>query len=245
MSEEDLSNAISRRQEKRLLKRAAEIARSSYPNPSREGCPGREQLENVAYRRVALTALDPAVIEHIASCSPCFSEYTQLRKRRQTVKLLTIVVAGLCLGAGIVASAWFARRSEPVITRKQPPVQETKPDTMARLTPTVNATVDLRFSSPSRSETPQGQQQPLPRVPRAVAELTILLPLGSDEGEYEVEFLAADGRRSQTQRGSATFRDQAEVLTVVVDTRDLTPGEYELRLRPPDGVWRSFRTQLE
>ena len=247
MTKSDASGVLSRRQEKQLLKCAADVLHSDHPNPSRQGCPGRKVLQDMAFRRLPLSSVEP-LVDHIATCSPCFEQYNQLRTHRRTLRVVTVMTLSTVLVAGIVASAWLFHGGESTIGHNevQPEHPKPEPELTAQLPPTAGALVDLRYESPTRSEREtSGQRVVSGRIPRAVVSLSILLPLGSEEGEYEVEFRANGERQLQVYQGNAQFRDQAEVLHVVADTRQLTPGQYEMRLRRVNSAWQSFFIFLE
>src|SRR5262245_41363632 len=80
----DSRKSLSRRQEKRLLQAAADVTRTEYDNPERAGCPTPETLELLARRRFPLRD-SQQLVDHIATCSPCFVAYSRFRaahKRR-------------------------------------------------------------------------------------------------------------------------------------------------------------------
>jgi len=68
-----------RRAEKRLVKMASEALRG-LPKPERIGCPSSSALEAVVARRLAAPDFDN-VVDHIATCAPCFGEYNRQRQR--------------------------------------------------------------------------------------------------------------------------------------------------------------------
>ena len=70
----------SRRTEKRLVKMASEAVREDCPNPERIGCPSSSAVEAVVGRRLAFPDFDN-VVDHIATCAPCFEEYNRQRQR--------------------------------------------------------------------------------------------------------------------------------------------------------------------
>ena len=69
---------FSRRQERSLLREAAEAARSEFDILERAGCPSPETLSLLARRNSSLPE-SPDLIDHIATCSPCFVEYSRHR----------------------------------------------------------------------------------------------------------------------------------------------------------------------
>src|SRR5216684_3880832 len=90
---------LSRREEKRLIESAANAVKLDFPNPERLGCPGPDALMAIAQRRLSSPETED-IIDHIATCSPCFLEYSQHRKRyriRVITKMALASAAGLIL----------------------------------------------------------------------------------------------------------------------------------------------------
>ena len=50
----ELKRRFSRREEKLILKLAAEVSRNDHPNPERAGCPSPETLKALAQRQIPL-----------------------------------------------------------------------------------------------------------------------------------------------------------------------------------------------
>jgi len=229
---------FSRREEKQILKLAAEVSRTEYPNPERAGCPSTETLKALARRQIPLQETE-AIVDHLGTCSPCFTQYWDYRrghKRRKTVTLF--VCLGIIALAGILASriGWQLRPQpggEPEIAKDLPSPQVYRP-----------LVLDLRAWSPSRSVQPADIRPEL-RLPRGPIQLSIYLPNGSEDGTYEFQLQAAGQPASLETRGTAQLRDHTEVLEVKVDTSTLRPGSYLLRLRrDPDG-WSEYPIKLE
>ena len=231
---------LTSRQEKELLRCAAEVARSSRPNPNRLGCPQKDALADVANRRMAGVELG-AVVDHVANCSPCFAEYWRIRNRRRALQisgaglLIALVGAGVILGPG-----WLSQPKPSLIKQVAPPPIV---DTPQRVTVPLAVVLDLRFSSRVRGEGESTGAAPV--LPRGLLELVVQLPIGSEEGAYELAFYASAERRSETARGRAVFRNRMEVLEARVDTSALPPGFYELRLRLVGSAWMTFRVRLK
>lgn len=229
------------KQERLLLKLAIEASRTDHPNPERRDCPGGKSLEALAKRKLNGEALG-AVVDHIAECSPCFLEYEQLRasiRTRKAAKLLAFAV--VAVGLTLLLRSYFAGR-QPTQSPNAPIVR-TIPQVDQRQTP-VALVVDLRFRGPARRPD-NAAVGAMPRLPRALLQLQLKLPLGSEEGQYDV-ILYADGiAQSPIVRGRAEFRNRMEVLDITMDTRTFAPGRYELRLRRTGSVWQRFPILIE
>ena len=230
---------LTRRQEKELLRCAAEVARSSRPNPNRLGCPKKDALANVANRRMAGPELG-AIVDHVANCSPCFAEYWRIRNRRRALQMSAAGLLIALVGAGVILAPSWLSQPKPSLTRQVAPPPMV--DTPQRVAVPLAVVLDLRFSSRTRGEVESTSAAPV--LPRGLLDLATQLPIGSEEGVYELAFYTSAERRSETVRGRAVFRNRMEVLEARVDTSALPPGLYELRLRPVGSAWMSFRVRL-
>ena len=73
--------ALMRREEARFLKAAQRVLlQGGFPNPERTGCPDKSILKAIASREVSPGKVMDW-IEHVGMCSPCFREYTELRRQ--------------------------------------------------------------------------------------------------------------------------------------------------------------------
>jgi hypothetical protein len=98
------------------------------------------------------------------------------------------------------------------------------------LPPFQPVTLDLRHLSLPRGESqPETGRQKL-TIPRGRVRITFLLPVGSEEGQYEIQVLAGDGRPALLLRGQARMVDSVTTLRTEADLRALSPGRYELRI---------------
>ena len=80
-----MRDKLSRREDRALLKALRAVVLTQFPNPDRKECPGTPTLHAIATKRISM--LDSAH-EHVGSCSPCFKELTQIRRRLQRRKIL-------------------------------------------------------------------------------------------------------------------------------------------------------------
>jgi hypothetical protein len=106
--------------------------------------------------------------------------------------------------------------------------------------------LDLRMKGVSRSDTPdrQGNEIP-PRLPRTRLSLSIQLPIGSEDGIYDVALISPAGKSMLETRGEAKLHNFVEVLPLDVNLADLAQGMYQLRLRRLQTQWISFSILLE
>jgi hypothetical protein len=211
---------FSRRQEKRLLKLAAKVSRTEFPNPERAGCPPAEVLKALANRRIPLEETGD-VVDHIGTCSPCFAQYwgyRQGRKRRATVGLLL-----LCLGVvaliGILVSrvGWRLRpqsKQERQIAKQLPKQQVFR-----------QLVLDLRTWSIPVPDQRREKHVPNPYSPCAVL-LSIYLPIGSAGRHIRRPIPAPAQTPSLETRGEALrLRDHIELLEARLDILDAGPRQ--------------------
>ena len=197
------------------------------PNPTREGCPPREALVSLARRQVPVG--DP-VGEHVSKCSPCYREMRAIQQaegirpadeRRASRSWWPAAAAAvLVVAAGL--AAWL------VYGRRQPAAHSGTEQVVAQAEP-VAVTLDLRKSGVTRSDAPSAALPPLV-LPRAKVKLTLLLPTGSEPGEYEVRVVGADGAAFASSSGRAEIRDFVTQLALALDLRTLTTSELRLEV---------------
>jgi hypothetical protein len=240
MNEPDTS--LSRRQEKNLLKVAKAVARNEFVNPQREGCPDSETLNLLARRRPSL-AESADLIDHIGTCSPCFNEYSRCRaayKRGIRITYALASVAAVLFLAVVVSRSWHSPRARPAVP---PTIVARSPMPAEQAIPRV---LDLRMKGVSRGDTPKRQLEGDPlQLPRVKLSLSILLPIGSEDGMYDVALIGSSDQPLLTATGSAKLQDFVEVLPVMLNLSDLAPGPYELRIRHVKAQWNAYPISLE
>src|SRR5262245_38578979 len=103
-----MRDKLSKREDRAIHRALASIVLTQYPNPERRDCPGTSVLRAIATKNISMR---DAAHEHVGSCSPCFSELTEirqaLRRRNLTWALGTAGAAVLVLA--IVAYFAFLR----------------------------------------------------------------------------------------------------------------------------------------
>jgi hypothetical protein len=204
----------------------------AHPNPTREGCPPRDLLVSLSRRELPIG--DPAY-EHFSKCSPCYQELrarqqadaaalkAAVRRKRLAYAAAAVVVLG-------IAGSWFALRRAGDADRLTRPTTQTAAQ---------SARLDLRPLAVTRSEEQRVAAAPLV-VPRGRVNATILLPVGSSPGEYDVRILDADLRARATAKGSAEIRNYITTLEAVIDLSALEAGDYQLTLRRDGSEWQMF-----
>jgi hypothetical protein len=83
------------------------------------------------------------------------------------------------------------------------------------------------------------------QIPRERLTLSIYLPVGSEPGHYEVQFLQEPGQALAQAEGAAEFRDHIAVLTVKLDLTRLSPGLYLMEIRQSGLSWSQYPVLLK
>src|SRR5918992_680667 len=202
----------------------------AHPNPARAGCPPPELLRRLARRELPIG--DPAY-DHFAKCSPCYQELRTVQQAdaatAATAKRRRTMLAAAAILALAVAGSWFAFR--------QTDTRPAAPSTAQ--TATQVASLDLRPLAVTRSDEQKAAAAPL-EMPRGRVNATILLPVGSSPGAYELRILDGDLRVRASAKGSAEIRNYITTLEAAIDVGPLDAGEYQLTLRREGGEWQMF-----
>ncbi len=225
-----------RREERRLIEAAAQAVRTDFPNVERLGCPESADLRAIAHRHLSMLDIED-VVDHIATCAPCFAEYTRHRQRhllkRRGGLALVCVAAVLVIGA-----AWNFERMNRV-PEKQPVVRQ-------QLDRVLTATLDFRDRNIERSGQAQPRPEPAPpHLRRARLKLTLLLPIGTEEGAYTVQFWTRAHQPVVNETGTLVWDGSAETLVTTIDLRKLEPGPYTLAIRAGTASWYTYAVVLD
>lgn len=225
-----------RRDERDLLTTAREALPSDFPNPERINCPEASTLEAIAARRLSAPDIDD-LIDHIATCSPCFTAYSEYRNaycsRRRKKRYGTVVV----ILVAMIAALYFAH-----------PVLITKPHQRVRIAEVAPQTafLDLSNRTSERSvQAPSQRREDTPQLPRTLMNIQIRLPLGLEDGQYTIQFRdSAGGVRVQTT-GTAQFDGTNEMLAARIDLRKVELGRYTLAIRTGAASWRQYSVLVD
>ncbi len=143
--------------------------------------------------------------------------------------------AVLVVAVGLVAWILYGDRQSAPTPVPEQIVAEAEP---------VEVTLDLRKYSVTRSDAPAEELPPLV-LPRAKVRLTLLLPVGSEAGEYEVRVVGADKRTVASDSGIGALREFLTSLEVSLDLREASPGSYSILLRRDQEGWTSFPAEVQ
>lgn len=209
------------------------------PNPERVGCPSREVLAELARRA---RPIGDRGYEHIVNCSPCYREFRSLqqanavasspRSSRTRTRWLIAAAALVLIAAGV----WM------FVT--PPVINDTQDRAPAAQVVQVRTALDLRKYTVTRSEQETTKHRVI-ELARGRLDLTILLPVGSEPGQYDVQILDADLRSRASASGHAELRDYITTLQTSLDLQSLPPGAYQLAVRRVGEEWQLFLASIK
>lgn len=226
--------------EELFLRAARAYALKRFPNPDRKGCLTPEEIGSIARREMSFSAIRGRA-EHLATCSPCFSEYLAARGRwkRGRRYAVAILAAAASLAIVITGVTWVSSPLPPSSPTAPPVVELDRPG--AQLPQP--ATLDLRPFDASRGN-PRSPAS-IPILARANLKLTVLLPAGSDEGSYDFE--VRDDQSAPLVKGSgvAVIRNYVTRIETTIDLRSLSPGQFIWAVRRAgESSWRLYRLKV-
>jgi hypothetical protein len=181
------------------------------------------------------------LIDHIGTCSPCFAEYSRYRAAHEwRIRAFSVFA---CAAAVVLYLGISQALNEP--GGKPPTLKEMARSPEAPEQPT-ELVLDLRMKGVTRSGTPdpEGEEAP-PRLPRSRLALSIHLPIGSEEGAYDVALFSSSGGPALVTSGEAELQKFVMVLPVELNIANLPQGAYELRIRRAGAQWNVYSVLLE
>jgi hypothetical protein len=196
-----------------------------FPNPERVGCPDSSTLRGIASHKLPLAQAVPW-FDHLSACSPCFQDFTKLRReaagqqRRTQVWLAAAAILLFAVGG------WLWVRSRPL------------PHTADI------AVLDLRDRSVSRGQNPYDTRQPPLEIPGTAKHLVLDLPIGSKEGSYDVALLNETGGELLRATGMAKVEDHVVILRTDIDIGSVRPGLYVLGVSQPGLEWSRYPARV-
>lgn len=160
-------------------------------------------------------------LDHLGSCSPCYCDFSRFRdayrhRRRQT---LVAIAASILVVVSIGVWALVQWHNKTQISQ--------------------TAVLDLRNLSVARGVEPSPEVKPL-EVSREASRLSILLPLGSSEGQYDVRIATPSGKSVVTANGMAKFKNGATTLQTAMKLSSVSTGAYVLQIRKAGLEWSSY-----
>ena len=208
---------------RRGFEKAKEIVQEAilrgFPNPERRGCPGAAVLKRLASS--GLPAEKDPDWDHVTHCSSCYAEFLDYRKQIRTAQHRArrnrLITATLVAAAAVVVVFWI------FLARPSPPRE-------------ISAYLDLTPVVILRGE--EQPTRPNFTLPIGDLKLSIRLPVGSEEGGYQVELLREPGSAPVAQgSGQAHLAKGITTLRVNLNTAALQPGRYYFGFRSDNLDW--------
>lgn len=195
-----------------------ELLRNAYPNPERIDCPGDTITRRLAQKRLPI---DHPAVTHIGRCSPCFREFkafqTKFLHRRATLRAAS---AAIVIAVASCVSTYLVLR--------QP-----WRDNQAR-----EAVVNLQEHPILRGESPLITKPIM--LPRGKLTLGVRLPVASEPGAYEIEFLRpGDSVPIAKASGQAMMIGNQAELHIAANA-PLRPGVYVMKVRRIPLDWQIY-----
>jgi hypothetical protein len=216
-----------------------EVLSRANPNPNRAGCPPRDALTALARRAQPIN--DPAY-EHLVKCSPCYREFRALQDAATSARPVPAARRSSAWMLGAAAVLLVSLTAVWWLTRGERSDQDTAVASLANRTP-VQAQLDLRKFAVLRSEQATADATAV-RLPAKLVDVTLLLPVGSEPGSYDVQLLDGQLRSKGEATGTAVITDFVTTLNVRLNLLGLAPGAYQLAVRRQGDSWRMFPAQL-
>jgi hypothetical protein len=109
------------------------------------------------------------------------------------------------------------------------------------------ATLDLRPLSAYRGDDSgrAGEAKSVLILPRKHVNLTLYLPVGSDEGQYTLQFFDGPLRTLLMRQLIATLQNHVVTANADLDLRSLSPGVHTLAIQRIGDEWRTYSVVLQ
>lgn len=250
-------NRSSKNKDERLAQRVVDLARrnaaTAFPNPARLGCPDPSVLRAMAFRDKRLRP-DDTPVSHVATCSPCFLEYTRQRQHAKTEQIRRFGIAFALVVAVVVGTVIMIWRS-PADTETRPVAKELQPPELRVETPfpsepsaekqaiPLALRVDLSPYSPTRSDTAASSSPIL--FPAKPIHVTFVMPVGYEPGRYDVRIIAADRNTILETSVNAPLLNGVTSLDLDLDLTALRGAQVTLMIRPNGLGWRTFPVRIQ
>ena len=231
-------NLMSRRDERELFKLGRGLFAEQFPNPDRAGCPPQDVLRAMAFRRQhARPGEYPS--DHLTVCSPCFRDYSGYRKQARQQMLVRAVLATAAAVIILISATLLWRHSGSPLQRRPEIVQRPLKEL-----PPISATLDLRHLSAVRGEGRPKETMPQVTMPSGRLQLVLQLPIGSEEGKYEVALFRRSGEQIALTSGFAVLAQNVMTLKVTLDLSGVPPGRYIFEIRRIGSVWNRYEVEI-
>jgi hypothetical protein len=253
MSNMRLVRFFSRHEDDSWLEEGRRVFLTAFPNPDRIGCPQADTIKRLASGGSDLPVSEREEwLAHMSCCSPCAQEYyghVTAAKRSQKKVILALCAAMAIIGIGI--ALWQGLHSnqtqKSVVSHQGSPQAPVGSGTGNPIPPPELkwefAQLDLRPQSVTRGNTPKVVK--IPSLPRGRLELSIILPLASEEGSYEVRLIQENSVPGGIIKGHAILKNHNTVLKVRIDTSSFQAGDCLMDIRQKGEAWDQYILRLK
>jgi hypothetical protein len=227
---------VAESQVRQILAQLRQHVLIGFPNPRRDGCPDHATLRAMAFR-VKTLQLSSHLVSHVASCSPCFRDYSSLRKsvkHQRIAKIMVGIAASLLIAAGI-----FVFRPRPNLPSPPPIAQTPVP------APTPVATVVVNLASLVRTRGQGTANTDQVTLPAKRLRVKFLMPIGSEPGRYDVQIIRSGGESVIDTVATAGINDGVTSFEVEVSLETLKSSALTLLVRPPGLIWQRYPIYVE
>jgi len=140
------------------------------------------------------------------------------------------------VGAGAVAVLVLSVATYFVVNQREGPRIPIRPQPGTGPGPIAFSpfTLDLRELSPTRAPTATGDQPRAVSLPRKPLLISVVLPIGSEEGTYRLALKTRD-KTVWTERSQAHLVEQKITLQVKLDIAQFPPGTYAFEVESASG----------
>jgi hypothetical protein len=246
---------MSRKEEKEWTTAGRHLFLTAFPNPGRIGCPGAETLRILALDALKLALPEREMwLDHMTCCSPCFHEYYSISEKTRLQKRLIVLALCAILVLAVGLGAWLATQRKSSVSPgsnvagrdiPRPAIPKDQQNSQGRLPiQQVAALLDLRNMGTTRGPGESAGKKDLLILPKGILDLSVQLPIGSEEGNYELQVQKSKIIVLET-KGHAMIKDHIAVLAVKLDTSTLAPGKYVLKIRQLGPVWEEYSIQIK
>ena len=230
-----MARILGRKKERELIAFAHSYLAEAFPNPGRKNCPADDALRELARQP---RARDESLTSHLSCCSPCFRAYMAhlAEARSKPARSLLLprtaiaawpALAVVALAVVVTISSLVAIKRRPSVTQIRPPSPPVGPWHAAPSAIYVPVVIDLTNRSAIRGV--EGRDRPTPTLLSFRADLTVLLPLGSEEGTYTVQ-IKSKSRILWMKSVSAHRESGQTMLHARADLAGLANGSYDLEV---------------
>lgn len=222
-------------------------AETSFPNPDRTGCPDNSVLKAMAHRSTWFAQGDLPV-SHVNSCSPCFREYMAHRRTLNRTRTLRFVLASMAAGLLLAICFTLLRsylRVDDLHGVSGEPRHSPSPVLPGPVQPEpMKVTIDLARFSATRGESPVKTPRHI-ALPARLIRARLLLPVGSEPGEYAIRLVSQENVAIVTTNSVAKLEEGLATLDLLMPLGPLPGTNLTLMIRPSGLRWQSYPIVVE